>query len=217
MPLRYSGDRNVPERKLARVYDRNAGYWDSRLYRLAYHPAYVRLLDGLKREGLLPGPLRVLDCGTGAGLLIESFLDLGPAAAEIHAIDLSPNLLAMARAKFLRRGVPARLALSSISRLPYPEARMDLVLGGLVLEHVPEPLDAVREMARVLRPGRPLVLVATRRGAPDHWFRLKYGYSPYPKAALLGWLKQAGLTRVRAQPLYGIARLFARAYVGVKP
>jgi ubiquinone/menaquinone biosynthesis C-methylase UbiE len=62
---------------------------------------------------------------------------------------------------------------------------MNLVISGVVLEHVPQPADAVREMTRVLSPGGPLVIVARHCGAPDWYFRKKYRYKPYPTAAVL--------------------------------
>ena len=61
---------------LAEVYDRNAGYWDSWLYRAVYYRAYIRLLRMLKRDGALGRPVRVLDCGIGAGLLSEALLHI---------------------------------------------------------------------------------------------------------------------------------------------
>ena len=201
---------------LAEVYDRNAGYWDSWLYRAVYYRAYIRLLSMLKRDGALGRPVRVLDCGIGAGLLSEALLHIADWQMELNGVDLSSNLLAMSAAKFNGQGVQARLALSDICRLPYRNEQMDLVMSGLVLEHVAQPVDAVREMARVLRHRGPLVLVATRRGAPDHYFRRKYRYRPYRVEVISDWVKAAGLTNVRAYPFSGIARLFAQAYIGTK-
>ena len=69
-------------------------------------------------------------------------------------------------------------------------------------------------LVRVLRRDGLLIVVATRSGAPDHYFRWKYRYRPYAASSLLEWLTEAGLDNVRAHELSGIARLFARAYVG---
>jgi ubiquinone/menaquinone biosynthesis C-methylase UbiE len=158
----------------------------------------------------------VLDCGIGAGLLSEALFHIADCQPELNGVDLSSNLLALSAAKFNGQGAQARLVFGDICRLPYRNEQMDLVMSGLVLEHVAQPVDAVREMARVLRHSAPLVLIATRRGAPDHYFRRKYRYSPYREEVVSDWMKAAGLTQVRAQPLSGIARLFARAYIGMK-
>jgi ubiquinone/menaquinone biosynthesis C-methylase UbiE len=160
--------------------------------------------------------VHVLDCGIGAGLLSEALLHIADWQIDLNGVDLSSNLLAMSAAKFNCQGAQARLVFSDVCRLPYRNEQMDLVMSGLVLEHVAQPLDAVREMARVLRQRGPLALVATRRGAPDHYFRWKYRYRPYRAEAVSDWMKAAGLTEVRAHPFSGFARFFARAYIGLK-
>jgi ubiquinone/menaquinone biosynthesis C-methylase UbiE len=202
--------------QLAEIYNRNAAYWDSKLYRAVYYPAYARLFRTIRHTGGLRVLGQVLDCGIGAGLLSEALLDVAGGQIGLNGIDMSPKLLAMSKQKFSRRSVHARLALGDIRRLPYRDEQMDLTIGALVLEHVPQPVDAVCEMARVLRRGGPLVIVATRRGAPDWYFRGKYHYKPYPAAAVLEWMNAAGLAEVQTIPLSGIARFFAQAYTGRK-
>jgi demethylmenaquinone methyltransferase/2-methoxy-6-polyprenyl-1,4-benzoquinol methylase len=123
----------------------------------------------------------------------------------------------MARSKLSSYGIDARLAFADVSKLPYRDEAMDLVMTALVLEHVPEPPVALREMVRVLRHAGPLIIVATRSGAPDHYFRWKYRYRPFPASSILRWMAESGLEGVTPYELTGIARLFARAYVGVKP
>jgi hypothetical protein len=60
------------------------------------------------------------------------------------------------------------------------------------------------------------VVVATRRSAPDWYFRQKYHYRPYASAAVLNWMNAAGWGEVQRRQLGGIARFFAQAYAGVK-
>lgn len=201
---------------LAELYNRNAGYWDSTLYRSAYHGAYVRLLKRFSNGRIIGHLQRVLDCGVGAGLLAESLINSGERPLALYGVDLSSSLLGMARWKLRSLGIDARLAFADVTNLPYRDGAMDLVMSALVLEHVPDPQLAMREMVRVLGHARPLILVATRSGAPDHYFRWKYGYRPYPASCILRWMTDSGLERVRPYELTGIARLFARAYVGVK-
>jgi ubiquinone/menaquinone biosynthesis C-methylase UbiE len=158
----------------------------------------------------------VLDCGIGAGLLSEALLHIADWQMELNGVALSSNLLAMSAAKFNGQGVQARLALCDICRLPYRSEQMDLVTSGLVPEHVAQPMDAFREMARVLRRRGPPALVATRRGAPDPYFRRKNSYRPYRAEVISDCMIAAGLTKVRAYPFSGIARFFTRAYIGTK-
>lgn len=69
--------------------------------------------------------------------------------------------------------------LSDIGALPIATSGFDAVLCTEVLEHVPEPIIAVREMARVLRPGGILLLTAPQRSgghlAPYHYYG---GFTP---------------------------------------
>lgn len=202
--------------EIADIYNQNAAYWESTLYRMAYHRPYIRLFRSLHQSVLSERPQRVLDCGIGAALFSESLLNAMDSPIEVHGVDVSSTLLARARAKLISLGAEPGLTLADISNLPYRVGEMDMVLSALVLEHVPKPLFAVREMARVLRPGGWAIIVGTRTSAPDHFFRRKYRYHPYGAEAVLNWMRAAGLADVRSYRLTGIARFFARAYLGVK-
>jgi SAM-dependent methyltransferase len=91
-----------------------------------------------------------LDVGCGTGALSQTVLDAaGPAA--LVGVDSSPGFVAYARAR-LADG-RARLLVADARRLPVAAARFDAVVSGLVLNFVPEPVRAVREMARAARPG----------------------------------------------------------------
>jgi len=78
--------------------------------------------------------------------------------------------------------------------LPFPDCSFDTVVSTEVLEHVPDPHRAVREMQRVLRPGRYLIL-----STPMYWPRheVPYDFFRYPYDGLLYLLKQNGLDVVK--------------------
>ena len=92
---------------------------------------------------------RVLDVGTGPG-----FVALAAAArgAVVTGVDQSSAMVALAR----EAGVDALAA--SVERLPFRHEAHDAVVGGYLLNHLPRPEAAVRELARVLRPGGRLAL-----------------------------------------------------------
>jgi ubiquinone/menaquinone biosynthesis C-methylase UbiE len=94
----------------------------------------------------------VLDvgCGTGALLAAIDRARGGNGAPRLAGVDLSSGMLAVARGKLGRRGA---LAVADAARLPFPRARFDLAVSSSALHHWREPLRALREMARVLRPG----------------------------------------------------------------
>jgi len=68
---------------------------------------------------------------------------------------------------------------SDISQIPVPDRSFDVVLCTEVLEHVPEPVAAIREISRILRPGGRLLLTAPQRSgshqAPFHYYG---GFTP---------------------------------------
>lgn len=205
--------------KLIRLYDFTAWYWDSRVYRGVYEKAYLRLFQGLRAEGLIKAsdhPLHVLDCGTGTSLLIQVLTRTMQATPDLHGIDASPGMLNRARSNLEERGIRADLRQADICSLPFSDGEMDLVMEALVLEHIPEPLVALREMARVARPGATVLLVATRPHAPDLPFRAVFHYKPYSEHRVIEWMADSGIEAVCVRRLTGFARLFAQAYVGRK-
>lgn len=204
---------------LTRLYDTTAWYWDSLPHRISYGYAYGQLFKRLEKDGWLRdmgNPTRVLDCGIGTGLFSDALLRTVNRRFEVCGIDLSEKMLAKARARLMRRGAAFRINSGNVHSLPFGSEAMDLVISGLMLEHVPAPIEALREMTRVARVGATLVVVATRPHAPDHLFRLKYCYKAFPPRRLMGWMSEAGLQDIRSYPLAGIARLFGQAYVGRK-
>ncbi len=90
----------------------------------------------------------ILEVGCGTGLVLERVAEF---AARAEGVDLSPGMLARARARGLT------VSEASADDLPYPDASFDVVYSFKVLAHVP-PIDAaLAEMARVVRPGGYLV------------------------------------------------------------
>jgi demethylmenaquinone methyltransferase/2-methoxy-6-polyprenyl-1,4-benzoquinol methylase len=108
----------------------------------------------------LPAGGRVLDLCTGtADLLIEALRR--DARAQGVGVDLSPEMLVRGAAKLEPRGMAARtiLAGGDVTALPLREAAVDGALVAFGIRNVAEPLAALREAWRVLRPGAALVVL----------------------------------------------------------
>ena len=103
-----------------------------------------------------------LDAGTGTGRMLEL---IAPHAKRAVGIDVSPDMLAIARDRLLRENIRnAQVRLGDIYRLPFPNggnggiAGFDVVLFHQVLHYLDDPGAAVAEAARVMMPGGRLLI-----------------------------------------------------------
>jgi SAM-dependent methyltransferase len=98
---------------------------------------------------------RVLDAGCGDGALIYAAASRGAAAT---GVDPDSAMLAAARSRVGEATRDVTFVGGRVEQLPFREASFDLVAAVTVLCFVPDVVSAVRELARVLRPGGRLVL-----------------------------------------------------------
>jgi ubiquinone/menaquinone biosynthesis C-methylase UbiE len=113
---------------------------------------------------LRPG-MRVLDLGCGPGSIT---LGLAQAVApgEAIGVDLQPSQVALAQALSAARGVMnARFEVADVYRLPFPDGSFDAVFGNAVLMHLREPVQALAEVRRILRPA---IYTGTSNGFHRH-------------------------------------------------
>ncbi|MEE9174193.1 MAG: methyltransferase domain-containing protein [Thermoplasmata archaeon] len=122
-------------RQLSKVYDTWVRdlFWNERMR------AY-----GLEMAGLHAG-MEVLDVGCGTGFLTEGILEVTP---SVWGLDITPEQLQRARRKL---SIP--LVRGDAENLPFRAERFDAVLSSGSIEYWPDPVQALREMYRVLRPG----------------------------------------------------------------
>jgi len=97
---------------------------------------------------------RVLDLATGTGDLAIDIARMTPGATVI-GLDPSREMLAVAQRKLAARGLAGRVTLvrGDAQRLPYRDCEMDAATIAFGIRNVPDRLAALREMARVVRPG----------------------------------------------------------------
>ncbi|WP_410638193.1 class I SAM-dependent methyltransferase [Amycolatopsis sp. lyj-346] len=122
------------------AYEAYIGRWSRRIAE-----TFVRRLD-------VPASRRWLDVGCGTGALTSAVLTAAD-PAEVVGADPAEGFLKTARA-----GVTdprATFTLADARSLPFPDARFDVVVSGLVLNFVPDPARAAAEIARVTAPGGP--------------------------------------------------------------
>lgn len=135
--------------------------WNRVLYS-GWAPVYdplVAMLEGKRRQSMAianiqPGE-RVLLLGAGTGLDLKYL----PASAEIHAIDITPAMIARLRRRSDELGLNVKASIMDAQQLEYPSDYFDAVILHFVLAVIPDPLKAMAEVERVLRPeGRAVIL-----------------------------------------------------------
>jgi len=120
------------------AYDIFMGRWSARLA-----PLLVRF------SGVTDGEV-VLDVGCGTGALSAAIAAAAP-SCRIAGIDRSEPYVAIARAHHQSPRITCEVG--DAQHLPFDAARFDRTLSSLILNFIPDPQQALREMMRVTRPG----------------------------------------------------------------
>jgi len=113
--------------------------------------AYVFAGDGIERKDT------ILDVGCGSGtdaLLAARRADRG----TVYGLDVTPPMVAKARKSAAAEGKRVQILEGNVVSIPLPKRSVDVVTGNGVLRFVQNKAAALREMARVLRPGGRLLL-----------------------------------------------------------
>lgn len=98
--------------------------------------------------------VRILDVGTGTALIpIELFQR--SVSATVWAVDLAAEMLVLGEQNVRDAGMHGRILLEQGDgkSLPYGDGEFEIVMSNSIIHHIPEPIDSLREMLRVLSPG----------------------------------------------------------------
>lgn len=109
--------------------------------------------------------LSLLDVGCGPGSITTEFADL-VAPGRVLGIDRSEDVIKAARTR--APGSPAEFATMDLYALDIADDAFDIVHAHQVLQHVTDPVAALREMGRVVRPGG-IIAVRDADYAAMHW------------------------------------------------
>lgn len=215
------------------LFNRTAGEYDriNALFSLGTGRRYRR--SALRRAGLRRGA-RVLDVATGTGLVAREAARLVGDPSLVVGLDLSENMLALARR---RAGIT--VVQGRAEALPVASGSVDFLSMGYALRHVPDLGTAFAEFRRVLRPGGTVLLLEigrpeTRRlqaaaraylgaivpagcrllGRGGEGARLMRYYwdtieACVPPATILGALGDAGFGRVACETALGVFRAYS--------
>jgi SAM-dependent methyltransferase len=157
--------------------------------------------------------MALLDVGCGPGTITVD-LAARVAPGRVTAVELTAEALQLARTQAASSGQPnVDFAVADVHALDFPDDSFDIVHAHQVLQHLVDPVRALREMHRVCRPGG---VVAARDSdyaaftwypdipALDRWLTLyrlaarDNGAEPDAGRRLLSWARAAGFTDVTA-------------------
>ncbi len=139
--------------EVRRYFNEKAAVWDE----LVQPGTRERLAEIVRELGIAPGS-RVLDVGTGTGVLLPFLLEAVGPAGKVVALDIAEEMLARARAK---HGDAVEYVLGDITCTPFPDASFDEVICNSCFPHVADKARAAREMARITKPGGRVVICHT--------------------------------------------------------
>ncbi|MEP0706770.1 ArsR/SmtB family transcription factor [Parvibaculum sp.] len=175
--------------KAAAYFRSNAEEWDR--IRSLYVPE-DKVEQTMAELGMRENAELVADLGTGTGRMLELF---GPMAKSGIGIDLSPEMLALARAQLAQPALQhCSVRQGDLYDLPMQDDTVDLVTLHMVLHYLDDPAASIAEAARVLKPGGRLLIADF---APHELDFLREGHAHrrlgFSQDEVAGWLADAGL------------------------
>jgi len=112
--------------------------------------AFAPIIEGADQTG----SATVLDVGTGTARIPIEICQRSD-RLRITAIDMSANMLQLAQRNVIEVGLTGKIRLeqTDAKRIAWPDSSFDAVISNSIIHHIPRPIEAMREMLRVLRPG----------------------------------------------------------------
>ena len=169
-------------------------------------PWHQSIRKALPRIGGLGGK-RILEIGCGRGAFSIWMASQRPAPAGIVAADFSERAVELGAEAAVKVGVSGiQWEVQDIQRIRHPDNSFDLVVSCETIEHVPDSAAALRELARVLKPGGQLMLTHPNYLSTFGFYRI-YFYlrgrtfteegqpinHPLRITQVLKWVREAGL------------------------
>ncbi len=200
-----------------------ARYWDERAPVFDDGPQHVSQSDEETAEwkGILgrllpaPGPLSVLDVGTGTGFLAFLLAEMGH---QVTGVDLSGQMLAQARGKAGQLRLNVAFQEADAEDTGFPDDAFDLVVSRHLIWNLPRPEAAIREWARIAKPGGAVAVIngifGGNKDRPNRWeppYRAAFERLPLaegvPPETLAALMNEQGLSDTRFEWLNALAEV----------
>jgi SAM-dependent methyltransferase len=146
-----------PDQEVIHRWGASAPFWEKHgeIIRQMFAP----ITQALVEDAQIGSQYAVLDIATGPGEPALSVAALIAPEGKVYGIDPIPEMVAGARRAADRLGVKnAQFDVAFADLLPFPADTFDAVISRFGVMFFPSPVDAVREMLRVLKPGRKMAL-----------------------------------------------------------
>jgi len=170
--------------RVARVFDSVAARYDlmNDLMSMGLHRVWKAV--AISQANVRPGQ-HVLDVASGTGDLALAFAKrVGPRGRVVMS-DINGQMLTRGRNRLIDQGCPVESVVCDAEHLPFPDANFDLVTVAFGLRNMTDKQAALKEMARVLKPGgKCLVLEFSKVAAPLEKIYDLYSFKVLP------WLGQ---------------------------
>jgi ubiquinone/menaquinone biosynthesis C-methylase UbiE len=137
-----------------------------------------RLLDHYRHQTIASTRGLVLEVGVGSGVNLPLY---GPAVTHVFGLDPSPELLRLASKRAREAVVPVSLLRGSAEQVPFADAVFDAIVMTWTLCSIPNPIAALTEMRRVLKPGAQLLFVEHGLSSEIRTARWQHRLTPYWK------------------------------------
>ena len=137
-----------------------------------------RALDSYRQPTIERARGLVLEVGVGSGVNLPLY---GPAVTRVVGLDPSPELLRLASKRAADVVIPVSLLRASAEDLPVADAVFDTIVMTWTLCSIPNPIAALTEMRRVLRPGGRLIFVEHGLSPEIRTARWQHWLTPYWK------------------------------------
>ena len=195
---------NLDDAHIVAAYARWAPVYDA-IFGVITHSAINRTMRVL--NALPPG--RILEIGVGTGLALPRYKP----EHRVTGVDLSPDMLARARARVQRDRLAnvEQLTEADATRLAFADGSFDAAVAMFLITVVPDPVAVLGEAVRVVKPGGRIVLAnhfsaeSGPRAAFEKWlarFSAALGWNPeFPVDRVLGRPGMRKIERRSLQPL----------------
>lgn len=158
--------------KIKKRYDRWSRYYDT--FDLGGVNEQKKLaVDLLKLENNAV----IMDMGTGTGAIIPYLAEQITKEGKIIGVDFSEKMVKTANLRIKKQGIAskAKAMVADGTKLPFPDGHFDAIIATFAFTSFPEPGKAIKECARVLRPGgRFSILDTGKPPGKKHQFRYRY-------------------------------------------